>query len=97
MKFGLSIQSYEKIKKVIDKYNQYVFYVFGSRARGDYKANSDIDIVIMSKINEKSKFNIRNDFDLLDIPYMVDLVFIQDVTKEDFLKSIKRDGVKFYE
>ncbi len=25
MKFGLSIQSYEKIKKVIDKYNQYVF------------------------------------------------------------------------
>ena len=72
-------------------------FMFGSRARSDYKANSDIDIVIMNKIDEKSKFNIRNDFDLLDIPYMVDLVFIQDVTKEDFLKSIKRDGVKFYE
>ena len=97
MDFGLTIESYNKIKKVIDKYSQYTFKVFGSRARGNYKNNSDIDIAVMDNLNEKEKFNIRNDFDLLEILYMIDLVFIQEITKVELLKSIERDGVLFYE
>ena len=97
MDFGLTIESYNKIKQVIDKYSQYTFKVFGSRARGNYKNNSDIDIAVMDNLNEKEKFNIRNDFDLLEILYMIDLVFIQEITKVELLKSIERDGVLFYE
>ena len=44
MKYGLTDISYQKIKNVIEKYSEYEFIVFGSRARGDYKNNSDIDI-----------------------------------------------------
>lgn len=36
-----------------------------------------------------------NDFDLLDIPYQIDLIFIKDVSKKGFLESIERDGVIF--
>lgn len=97
MDFGLTIESYNKIKQVTDKYSQYTFKVFGSRSRGDYKNNSDIDIAVMDNLNEKEKFNIRNDFDLLEILYMIDLVFIQEITKVELLKSIERDGVLFYE
>lgn len=97
MDFGLTSESYNKIKKVIKKYNQYTFKVFGSRARGDYKNNSDIDIAVIGNIDNKTKFNIMNEFDLLDIPYMIDLIFIKEISKEELLKSIERDGVNFYE
>ena len=82
-------------RQVIDKYSNYTFKVFGSRARGDFKQGSDIDIAVIDEVDNKTKFNIMNDFDLLDIPYQVDLVFIKDVSKQEFLKSIERDGVVF--
>ena len=97
MRFGLTERSFEKIEKVIAKYAQCTFKVFGSRARGDYKNGSDIDIAIINDVDEKKKFQIMNDFDMLDIPYMVDLVFTKDVTKKELLESIERDGVNFYE
>ena len=46
MKFGLSEESYNKIKDIVNKYNKYQFKIFGSRARGDYKLASDIDIAV---------------------------------------------------
>lgn len=93
MKYGLSEDTYNKIKNIVKKYNMYSFKIFGSRARGDYKFNSDIDIAVMNCICDKEKFNIRNEMDLLDIPYTIDLVFIQDITKEKFLQSIEREGI----
>lgn len=39
MKYGLSEISYKKIKEVIDKYSNYEFIVFGSRARVDYTSS----------------------------------------------------------
>ena len=95
MKYRINEISFEKIKSVIDKYSNYTFKVFGSRARGDFKKGSDIDIAVLEEVDNKTKFNIMNDFDSLDIPYQVDLVFIKDVSKQEFLKSIERDGVVF--
>lgn len=82
MKFGITEISYEKIKKVIEKYKNYTFKVFGSRARGDYKENSDIDIAIEGKIDRTKQLEIMNDFDLLDIPYMIDIVFVCELEKK---------------
>lgn len=95
MKYRINKISFEKIKSVIDKYSNYTFKVFGSRARGDFKKGSDIDIAMIEEVDNKTRFNIMNDFDSLDIPYQVDLVFIKDVSKQEFLKSIERDGVIF--
>lgn len=95
MKYGLSEISYKKIKEVIDKYSNYEFIVFGSRARGDYKNGSDLDIAVVGNIDEKEQFNILNSFDLLDIPYMIDIVFICKLEKKELIEAIKRDGIKF--
>lgn len=92
MKFGLSNEIYNMIKNISKKY-QYKFKIFGSRAREDYKSNSDIDIAVEGNITEKDKFSIMNDFDLLDIPYTIDVVFEIDITKQELLESINRDGV----
>ena len=96
MKFGLSEEIYIKLKEIVNKYNNYKFKIFGSRARGDYKNNSDIDIAIKGNIDRKEKFNILDDFDKLDIPYTMDIVFIQDINKKEFLESIIKEGVNIW-
>lgn len=93
--FGLSEETYKKIKYVVEKYPQYMFKVFGSRARGDYKQSSDIDIAIIGDIEGNDRFLILNDIDLLDIPYTVDIVFVGDLKKVELLDSINREGVDF--
>ena len=95
MKYGLADRSYQKIKEVVDKYSNYEFIVFGSRARGDYKNGSDLDLAVKGEIDEEQYYKILNSFDLLDIPYMIDIVFINKVKKQELLDAIEKDGIKF--
>ena len=91
--FGLSKRIYEQIISIIKKYDL-KFVIFGSRARGDYKVNSDIDIAVFGKIDEKNEYDIRNEFDKLDIPYTIDLVFVEKGIRKELEESIKKEGVK---
>lgn len=95
MKYGLSEETYNKIKEVIKKNKDYKFILFGSRARGDYKSTSDIDIAIKENVSREEQYKIMNEIDLLDIIYKIDLVFIDEKTNPELLKSIRRDGVEF--
>ena len=95
MKYGLSKEIYEKIKKVIDDNKNCQIVLFGSRARGDYKETSDIDLVILNKISRDEQYKIMNAIDLLDIVYKVDIVFVDSNTKAELVESIKRDEVEF--
>ncbi len=95
MKFGLPEKTYNAIKKVIENNAKYKFKLFGSRARGTFKKNSDIDLAIFDNVNRKDEYKIRNEIDELDIIYKVDLVFINSNTKIELLKSIEKEGVDF--
>ena len=91
--FGLSNEVYLKIMNIVKKY-KYDFYSVGSRARGDYKKNSDIDIAIYGEVTDKEEFYIRNDFDIINIQYTVDLIFVNKIEKQQLLDSIKKEGIK---
>lgn len=93
MKYGLSEEIYIQIKKITNKYSKYQFRIFGSRARGDYKDNSDIDIAVFGDIKDDEEYKILDEFDLLDIPYTVDVVFMKKINKKEFINSILREGV----
>ena len=93
MKFGLKDEIYKKIVKIAEDNNKYKFKIFGSRARGDYKKNSDIDIAIFENLNKEDEYKIRNEVDLLDIIYKVDLVFIDKKTKAELVKEIRKEVV----
>lgn len=95
MKYGLSKEVYEKIKKVIDNNREHKIVLFGSRARGDFKETSDIDLAVLSDITRDEQYKIMNEIDLLDIIYKVDIVFVDSNTKAELIESIKRDGVEF--
>ena len=96
MRYGLSEETYNKIKEVIKKNKNYKFILFGSRARGDYKSTSDIDIAVEENIPREMQYKIMNEIDLLDIIYKIDLVFIDEKINSELLESIKRDGVEFW-
>ena len=68
--------------------------LFGSSLSESCNNNSDIDIAVKGSITEADEMKIRNEFDLLEIPYTVDLVFINKTEKEELLNSIKREGIK---
>ncbi len=95
MRFGLEDNVCKQIKNIVENNNQYHFKLFGSRARGDYKKTSDIDIAIFEKVSKEDEYKIRDEFDKLDIIYKIDLVFIDETIKKELLNSIIRDGVDF--
>ena len=92
----LDIKYIKFIKKIISKYlDEYKLFLFGSRAKGTYKNNSDIDIAIFENVTQEDKFKIKNEIDELNIIYKIDLVFIEENIKKELLESIKREGVEF--
>lgn len=93
MKFGLSEEIYEKIKNIAEKNTKYKFKIFGSRAKNTYKITSDIDIAVFENVTEEDKYKIMNEFDLLDIIYKIDLVFVNKNTKKEFLEEIEKEGI----
>ena len=57
MRFGLKESILENISNILKKYKEVESAkIFGSRARGDYKNTSDIDIALFG--NDKIKENI---------------------------------------
>lgn len=94
MKFGLSEEIYEKIIDIVNKNKKYKFKIFGSRSKNTYKETSDIDIAVFENVTELDKYQIMNEFDMLDIIYKIDLVFINQNTKKEFLEEIQKEGIE---
>lgn len=92
---GLSKEVYEKVKEVIENNRNCKIVLFGSRARGDYKETSDIDLAVLNEISRDEQYKIMNEIDILDIIYKIDIVFVDSYTKKELVESIKRDGVEF--
>ena len=67
--------------------------LFGSRARGDYKRTSDIDLCVYGDtLNKRERYNILE----LDTFYSFDVVFFDELDKQSFIESIMRDQVMIY-
>ena len=92
--FGLENELVKIIRDIVKKYPNNKFVIFGSRARGDFKYNSDIDIAVLGSYDEKTEFNIRNDFDLIVTYYTFDIVFYENINEEKFKESIDKEGVE---
>lgn len=95
MKYGLSENTYNLIKNVINNNKKYKFKLFGSRAKGTYKNNSDIDIAIFENLSKEEEYRVKNEFDQLDIIYKIDIVFINNKIRKELLESINKEGVDF--
>lgn len=71
--------------------------LYGSRAKGNYKAGSDIDLTLKGNcINLHVLNGIRRKISELPVPYIVDLSIFKNIKDEELLAHIRRVGKTFY-
>lgn len=71
-------------------------WIFGSRARGDYREESDIDLAVEA-ISEKAYSDASNAVERLELLYRVDLVDLRRVSDKEFRSRIEQDKKLFWE
>ncbi len=99
MKYGLSEQTRQKICDVFVRYPQEEEVVlYGSRAKGDYKNGSDIDLTLHggASLTHSILSKIANDLDDQLLPYTIDLSIFKNIRNPDMIEQIERIGVTFY-
>ena len=96
--YGLEHSEVEAIKSVLSKYPQInEVLIFGSRAKGNFRPNSDIDLTLVgNNIDLELLFSIDIELDDLLLPYRIDTSIFHDIDNKDLLDHIKRVGKLFY-
>jgi uncharacterized protein len=100
LRFGLKETTIQKICDVLARYPQVEKAIlYGSRAKGDYKNGSDIDLTLLGDedLTLNIMYGIMGEFDNLLLPYTIDLSIFRNIQDEDVIAYIKRAGVLFYE
>ena len=87
-----------KIKNIVEelkKYSPKKIILFGSRVRGDFKNNSDIDIAVDINLDYREIRKLKEKIDVISGLYSIDLVFINEI-EDDFRKKIIKEGKVLY-
>ena len=98
MQYGLKEEVIEKINGIFAKYEAVEAVVlYGSRAKGNYKNGSDIDLTIKGNGLDLRYLNrISLDLDDLLLPYTFDLSIYAYLKNPDLIEHIERVGKIFY-
>ncbi len=96
--FGLKDSDINLINSVFENYDCITKAIlYGSRAKGNYKNGSDIDLTLTGKdITLTTLLKIENELDDLLLPYKIDLSVYSKINNVDLIAHIKRVGVVFY-
>lgn len=98
-KFGLEEEVLKKIVDILKKYEEVErAKIFGSRARGDYKKASDIDIALFGEnLTHTINTKIFYEIDELYLPYKIDLINFNSLGTENKIRdNILNEGVDIY-
>ncbi len=98
MPFGLSDDVIEKMQQVFAQFpNIEQIIVFGSRAKGNYKEGSDIDLALKgTSLNLKTLQSLELKLDELYLPYKIDMVIYDTIANDALKEHIDRVGMVFY-
>ena len=98
MSFGLSEQEKALITGIFERYpNIEQVKIFGSRAKGNFRSNSDIDLVLWGQISISQLARIAGELDELPLPYTFDIKVYEKIRRQSLSEHIHRVGKTFYE
>ena len=99
LRFGLKETVVQKICSVLNHYPQVEKAIlYGSRAKGNHKNGSDIDLTLHgTALTLNLIYKILDDLDDLLLPYILDISIFQDIGDPDVIEHIQRVGVTFYD
>ena len=93
--YGINYASYEEMINLFKSFDSLdEVYIFGSRARGDYKEGSDIDLAI--KVKDDIKLRLLNKLEDIRFILKFDVVDINNIGNEKLLENIKNEGILIY-
>ena len=87
----------KSIQRIGQNYDIEKIVLFGSRARGDHKSTSDIDLAVFPKTGFNREGRITSDFDELETLLKIDVVLINEQIDLKLLENIRREGICLYE
>ena len=96
--YGLSTETLQKILQVFERFEEIEEAIlYGSRAKGNHKSGSDIDLTLKGwKLNLKLLNRICLDLDDLFLPYTFDISSYHQIDSPDLIEHIQRVGKVFY-
>lgn len=99
MQFGLSSDTIKLLQNVFANYHKVnKAIIYGSRAKGNFRTGSDIDLVITgTDLNLQDILSLKVQIEELDLPYAVDLSILDEVSNPDLVDHIHRVGAIFYQ
>ena len=97
-KFGLTERDMKTIQEILIKYPEVrEVRLFGSRAKGNYKPGSDIDMAVINEgVSSKTISDLSSEFEESSLPYMVDVVNFPTLRHKEFMEHINNAGIEFY-
>ncbi|GHU40747.1 hypothetical protein FACS1894111_01890 [Clostridia bacterium] len=95
--FGLRKEVTEQIIAVLSRYPQIERgVIFGSRAKGNYKQYSDIDLCLFGEIDVWKAEEVRMDLEELDVIYTFDVLAFETISNEALREHIETVGIEIY-
>ena len=99
MPYGLTDIELEKLKSVFMRDSKIEKVIlFGSRAKGNFKPFSDVDITLIGNELSRSDLNqVFRELDALLLPYQFDVSLWSNLKNEALLDHIQRRGIVIYQ
>jgi len=96
--FGLSEKVLTTIKSTLARYpGVEEAFIFGSRAKGNQRSGSDIDIALVGSGLESITARISGELnDEVPLPYTFDIVALDTLDDSPLKEHIRRVGISFY-
>ena len=95
--YGISSEIYNEIIETFKKIPELcTVIIFGSRARGDYKKTSDIDLAVQFA-NEDKKLKLIRLLDEIKCVLKFDVINLETISNKELIENIKKDGIVIYE
>lgn len=96
--YGLKEEDLKVICSILQRFPEVEeALLYGSRAKGNYKNGSDIDLALKGKISPScitALWGLLNDESPL--PYFFDILSYEDLTNRDLKDHIDRIGISIY-
>lgn len=86
----------QSIQNIGQNYAIRQIVLFGSRARGDHKITSDVDLAVFPLTEFANRGRLTSDFDDIETLLKIDIVFVDGLDPK-LMENIRKEGVLLYE
>jgi predicted nucleotidyltransferase len=97
-RFGLSAETLGQLRRVFARHAKVKqVLLYGSRAKGNYRPGSDIDLTLCGEnLTLSDLLKMEQEIDDLLLPYKTDLSLLDRIDSPDLLDHIRRVGKILY-